>query len=51
MILVDAGALIVSGIIGHGGTERMIIYPALIWIMVYGLGGYLIASPDLKDTR
>ncbi len=49
MILVNADALMVSGSIGHGGTERMIAYPALIWMMVYG--GYLIASPDLKDTR
>lgn len=46
MIMVDAGSLDVSGSIGHGGTERMIVYPALIWMMVFG--GYLIASPELK---
>jgi hypothetical membrane protein len=49
MILVDAGSLDVSGSIGHGGTERMIAYPALIWMMIFG--GYLIASPDLKEKR
>lgn len=34
----DAGAF---GAIGHGGIERMIAYPGLIWMMI--LGGYLIA--------
>jgi hypothetical protein len=48
MVLVDAGSLEVSGSIGHGRTERIIAYPALIWMVV--LRGNLIASPDLKGN-
>jgi hypothetical membrane protein len=46
MVLVDSGALDLSGSIGHGGTERMIAYPALIWMVMFG--GYLMAEPSLK---
>jgi hypothetical membrane protein len=46
MIMVDSGSLDVSGNIGHGGVERMIAFPCLIWMLVFG--GYLIASPELK---
>lgn len=42
MILVDGGSLDVSGSIGHGGTERMIAYPALLWMVMFG--GYLVAK-------
>jgi len=49
MIMVDSGSLDVSSSIGHGGVERMIAYPCLIWMMVFG--GYLIASPALKNER
>jgi hypothetical membrane protein len=37
----DAGMADLYGPIGHGGSERMIVYPALIWIMAFG--GYLMA--------
>jgi hypothetical membrane protein len=46
MILVDSGAIDPSGSIGHGGVERMIAYPALIWMTMFG--GYLLAEPSLK---
>jgi hypothetical membrane protein len=46
MIMVDSGSLDVTGNIGHGGVERMIAFPCLIWMLVFG--GYLIASPELK---
>lgn len=46
MIMVDSGSLDVSGSIGHGGVERMIAFPCLIWMLVFG--GYLISSPALK---
>ena len=46
MMLVDSEAIDVSGSIGHGGTERMIAYPVLIWMGIFG--GYLLASPILK---
>jgi hypothetical membrane protein len=42
MIIGDSGNTAVFGIIGHGGTERMIVYPALLWLML--LGGYLIGD-------
>jgi hypothetical protein len=35
------GFATVFGAIGHGGTERMIAYPALLWMMAFG--GYLMA--------
>lgn len=43
MMLVDAESLDVSGSIGHGGVERMIVYPVLIWMVL--IGGYLLAQP------
>lgn len=49
MMLVDAGCLDVSGGIGHGGVERMIVYPTLIWMIVFG--GYLLANPTLERPQ
>lgn len=49
MIMVDSGSLDASGSIGHGGVERMIAYPCLIWMLVFG--GYLISSPPLKNEK
>ncbi|MHC1680110.1 MAG: DUF998 domain-containing protein [Methanomassiliicoccales archaeon] len=49
MMMVDGGSLDVSGSIGHGGVERMIAYPCLIWMMLFG--GYLVASPVLKNEK
>jgi len=46
MIMVDSGSLDVTGSIGHGGVERMIAFPCLIWMLVFG--GYLVSSPELK---
>jgi len=34
----------VFGPIGHGGTERMIAYPAMLWLLAFG--GYLMAPAD-----
>lgn len=44
MIMVDSGSLDVTGSIGHGGVERMIAFPCLIWMLVFG--GYLIGSSE-----
>ena len=44
MMLVDAEVVDPSSSIGHGGVERMIAYPALLWMLVYG--GHLIDRPD-----
>lgn len=47
MIMVDSGSLDVTGSIGHGGVERMIAFPCLVWMLVFG--GYLISSSVLKN--
>ena len=41
-LMSDINILNLYGIIGHGGSERMIIYPVMIWFVAYG--GYLTAS-------
>jgi hypothetical membrane protein len=38
----DFGIMNLYGPIGHGGSERMIVYPALFWVI--GFGGYLMSS-------
>jgi hypothetical membrane protein len=43
MVIGDAGTTAVFGPIGHGGAERMIVYPAMLWMLAYG--GYLMAEP------
>lgn len=35
--------------LGPGGMERMIVYPALIWLA--GFSGYLIALPEKQETQ
>lgn len=44
MIAGDAGTAAAFGPIGHGGTERMIVYPAMLWMLAFG--GYLMAAGD-----
>lgn len=44
MVMGDAGTAAAFGPIGHGGTERMIVYPAMLWMLAFG--GYLMASAD-----
>lgn len=41
MIIGDAGNPAVFGPIGHGGAERMIVYPVMLWLVAFG--GYLLA--------
>ena len=41
MVLVDSGSIDPDGSIGHGGVERMIAFPVLIWMLVFG--GHLMA--------
>ena len=43
MVIGDAGSPGVFGPIGHGGAERMIVYPSMLWLMAFG--GYLMAAP------
>ena len=42
MVIGDGGNAAVFGPIGHGGAERMIVYPAMLWLIA--LGGYLLAN-------
>lgn len=42
MIVGDAGRPVVFGAIGHGGSERMIAYPVMLWMIA--LGGSLLGS-------
>jgi hypothetical membrane protein len=41
MVIGDSGSSAVFGAIGHGGSERMIVYPAMLWLLA--LGGYLMS--------
>lgn len=42
MVIGDSGNPAIFGAIGHGGAERMIVYPAMLWMLA--LGGYLLAG-------
>ncbi|WP_425606701.1 DUF998 domain-containing protein [Natrinema marinum] len=44
MVLGDAGNAAAFGPIGHGGTERMIVYPVMLWLVAFG--GYLLAESE-----
>jgi hypothetical membrane protein len=44
MVIGDGGSPGVFGPIGHGGAERMIVYPAMLWMLAFG--GYLMAVPQ-----
>ena len=47
MAIGDGGDAAVFGPIGHGGTERMIVYPVMLWMLAFG--GWLMAAPDHPD--
>ena len=49
MVIGDGGNASVFGAIGHGGAERMIVYPAMLWMLC--LGGYLMAGPADEPAR
>jgi hypothetical membrane protein len=42
MVIGDSGNPGAFGPIGHGGAERMIVYPVMLWLMAFG--GYLMGS-------
>lgn len=44
MAIGDSGTTAAFGPIGHGGTERMIVYPAMLWLLA--LGGWLMARDE-----
>ncbi|MFC7028904.1 hypothetical protein ACFQJ5_16930 [Halomicroarcula sp. GCM10025324] len=47
MALGDAGNATAFGAIGHGGTERMIVYPVMLWLVAFG--GYLLGKSEYTD--
>jgi hypothetical membrane protein len=47
MIIGDSGNSAVFGPIGHGGAERMIAYPPMLWLMAFG--GYLMGRREVAD--
>jgi hypothetical membrane protein len=49
MFLGDADIVNLFGPIGHGGSERMIVYPPILWLMAFG--GYLMAPPSETVER
>jgi hypothetical membrane protein len=49
MIIGDGANPGIFGAIGHGGAERLIVYPPMIWLMVYG--GYLMGQPPVHHFR
>jgi hypothetical membrane protein len=49
MVIGDAGNPGVLRAIGHGGAERMIVYPVMLWLLAFG--GYLMAAgSDMRGT-
>jgi hypothetical membrane protein len=48
MAIGDAGNAAAFGPIGHGGTERMIVYPAMLWMLAFG--GWLMAGAPKADA-
>jgi len=49
MVIGDAGNSAIFGAIGHGGSERMIAYPGMLWMLA--LGGYLMACPRSSERQ
>ena len=49
MVIGDGGNPGVFGPIGHGGSERMIAYPVMLWFLAFG--GYLLGSPETGLRR
>jgi hypothetical membrane protein len=44
MVIGDGGNPAIFGPIGHGGAERMIVYPVMLWLLA--LGGYVIGHDE-----
>ncbi|HEU5202928.1 MAG TPA: DUF998 domain-containing protein [Candidatus Limnocylindrales bacterium] len=51
MVIGDGGNPAIFGPIGHGGAERMIVYPVMVWLLA--LGGYFIGRDETaaEDRR
>jgi hypothetical protein len=49
MVIGDSGNTAVFGPIGHGGAERMIVHPVMLWLLAFG--GYLMGRQHVTVTR
>jgi hypothetical membrane protein len=49
MVIGDAGNPAIFGPIGHGGAERMIVYPVMLWLLV--LGGYFLGHAEPRTSN
>jgi hypothetical membrane protein len=49
MFVSDSSLIDLFGPIGHGGTERMIVYPSIIWLIAFG--GYLMGQERSGDAK
>jgi hypothetical protein len=49
MVIGDSGNSAIFGPIGHGGAERMIVYPVMVWMLA--LGGYLIGRDETAEVN
>jgi hypothetical membrane protein len=49
MVIGDSGNAAIFGPIGHGGAERMIVYPSMLWMLAFG--GYLMAGDSDEPVR
>jgi hypothetical membrane protein len=45
MVVGDSGNAAAFGPIGHGGTERMIVYPSMLWMLAFA-GSLMAARED-----
>jgi len=43
MVVGDSGNTAAFGPFGHGGVERLIVYPSMLWLVA--LGGHLLGGP------
>ena len=49
MVIGDSGNSAVFGPIGHGGSERMIAYPSMLWLLAFA--GYLLALASRTEDQ
>ena len=47
MVIGDAGNPAAFAPIGHGGVERMIVYPPMLWMLAFG--GWLLGRDRMSD--
>ena len=54
MVVGDAGNPAIFGAIGHGGAERMIVYPVMLWLLAFGgalmATGTIVTHPDRTEV-